>query len=82
MPVVELNAVTGVGQYLGHETLELQEFFLRHVMFLLNYQPNFARIEHGRARRINAMRRDLPLVKQDTRAVWAVSEIGKARQPV
>jgi hypothetical protein len=45
----------------------------------LNYQPNFARIEHGRARRINAMRRDLPLVKQDARAVWA--EIGRARQP-
>jgi hypothetical protein len=79
MSVVELNAVTGVGQYLGHETLEFQEFFLRHVMFLLNYQPNFARIEHGRARRINAMRRDLPLVKQDARAVWA--EIGRARQP-
>ena len=34
-------------------------------MFLLNNQPNFAGIEHGRARRINAMRRDLPLVKQD-----------------
>jgi hypothetical protein len=34
-------------------------------MFLLNYQPNFARIERGRARRINAMRRDLPLVKKD-----------------
>jgi len=36
MSVVELNAVTGVGQYLGHETLEFQEFFLRHIMFLLS----------------------------------------------
>jgi hypothetical protein len=36
MSVVELNAVTGVGQYLGYETLEFQEFFLGHVMFLLN----------------------------------------------
>src|SRR5262252_6715018 len=49
MSVVELNAITGVGQYLSHETLEFQEFFLRPVMFLLNYQPNFARVEHGRA---------------------------------
>src|SRR5262252_8628801 len=47
--VVEPNAVTGVGQYLGHETLEFQESFLRHVMFLLNYRHNFARVEHGRA---------------------------------
>jgi hypothetical protein len=66
MSVVELNAVTGVGQYLGHETLEFQEFFLRHVMFLLNDQPNAARVEHGRAapafaiyegNRINTVRR-------------------------
>jgi hypothetical protein len=49
MSVVEPNAVTGVGQYLGHETLEFQESFLRHVMFLLNYRHNFARVEHGRA---------------------------------
>ena len=49
MSVVEPNAVTGVGQYLGHETLEFQESVLRHVMFLLNYRHNFARVEHGRA---------------------------------
>ena len=49
MSVVELNAVTGVGQYLGHETLEFQQSFLRHVMFPLNYQHDFARVEQGRA---------------------------------
>ena len=49
MSVVELNAVTGVWQYLGYETLELQQFFLGHVMFLLNDQRNAARVEHGRA---------------------------------
>ena len=49
MSIVELNAVTGVGQYLGYETLELQQFFLGHVMFLVNDQPNAARVEHGRA---------------------------------
>jgi hypothetical protein len=48
MSIVELNAVTGVGQYLGHETLEFQEFFLGHVRFLLNNQANVARVEHGR----------------------------------
>ena len=32
MPVVELNAITRVRQYLGHEPLELQKLFLRHVM--------------------------------------------------
>src|SRR5262249_21049736 len=48
MSVVELNAVTGVRQYLGYETLELQQFFLRHVMFLLNDQHNAARVEHDR----------------------------------
>ena len=77
MSVVELNAVTSVWQYLGYETLEFQEIVLRYVMFFLNYKPNFARIEHGRARCINVIRRDLPLVKQDARAVW-VSEIGRA----
>ena len=39
MSVVELNAVTGVRQYLGDETFEFQEFFLRHVMILLNDRP-------------------------------------------
>ncbi len=48
MPVVELNAITGVRQDLGHETLELQELFLCHVMFPLNDRPNAARVEHGR----------------------------------
>jgi hypothetical protein len=47
MSVVELNAVTSVWQYLGYETLEFQESFLRHVMFLLNYQHDFARVEQG-----------------------------------
>jgi len=47
MAVVELNAVTGVGQYLGYKTLELQELFLCHVMSLLNELPNAARVEHG-----------------------------------
>jgi hypothetical protein len=32
MSIVEPNAVTGVGQYLGYETLELQ--LLGHAMFL------------------------------------------------
>src|SRR6516225_3398647 len=49
MSVVELNAVTGVRQYLGHETLEFQQFFLGHVMFLLKERPNAARVEHDRA---------------------------------
>jgi hypothetical protein len=35
MSVVELNAVTSVRQYLGHETLEFQQSFLWHVMFPL-----------------------------------------------
>jgi hypothetical protein len=30
--VVELNTVSGVGQYLGYETFELQQFFFGHVM--------------------------------------------------
>jgi hypothetical protein len=38
--VIELNAVTSVGQYLGYQTLELQQFFLGHVMFLVNDQPD------------------------------------------
>jgi hypothetical protein len=50
MSVVELNAVTGVGQQLGYETLELQQFFLRHVTILVADQPNAVRVEHGRAR--------------------------------
>src|SRR5208282_2336972 len=43
MSVVELNAVARVGQYLGNQSLELQEFFLRHVMILLNGRSNAAR---------------------------------------
>ncbi len=39
---------TGVGQYLSYEALELQQFFLEHVMLLVNDQPNAARVEHGR----------------------------------
>src|SRR5271156_578245 len=30
--VVELNAIPRVGQYLDHQTLELQKFFFRHVL--------------------------------------------------
>jgi hypothetical protein len=49
MSIVEPNAVTGVGQYLGYETLELQQFFLGHAMFLVNDQRDAACVEHGRA---------------------------------
>jgi hypothetical protein len=50
MPVIELNAVTGVGQYLGDPTFELQQFFLGHVMLLVKgRQPTAVRTEHGRA---------------------------------
>src|SRR5262249_52382214 len=45
MSVVELNAVTSVRQNLGYETLEFQEVFLRHIMFLCNA----VRVAHGRA---------------------------------
>jgi hypothetical protein len=48
MAVVELNAVTRVGQYLGDETLELQKFFLGHVMILLNEPPAGRRAEQNR----------------------------------
>lgn len=47
MSIVEPNAVTGVGQYLGYETLELQ--LLGHAMFLVNDQRDAACVEHGRA---------------------------------
>jgi hypothetical protein len=50
-------------------------------MFLLNYQPNFARIEHGRARRINVMRRDLALVKKDAPRSLGYQRHESARQP-
>jgi hypothetical protein len=40
MSIVELNAVTGVGQYLGDETFELQQFFLGHVMILVKDRVN------------------------------------------
>jgi len=53
MSVVELNAEAGVGQNLGDETLEFQEFFFWHVMFLLNAGPKAgpkaAGLAHGRA---------------------------------
>ena len=52
MSVVELNAVTGVWQYLGYETLELQQFFLGHVMFLLNDQRNAARVARSSRTRL------------------------------
>src|SRR5208282_4602774 len=48
MSVVELNAVARVGQDLGDQSLELQEFFFRHVTILLNGRSNAAR---GRRRR-------------------------------
>jgi hypothetical protein len=35
MPVIELNAIARIRQYLENETFELQEFFLRHVIILL-----------------------------------------------
>jgi hypothetical protein len=49
MTVVELNAVTAVRQYFVHKTLELQQFFLGQVMFLVNDRPNAARVEDGHA---------------------------------
>ena len=49
MSVVELNAETRVGQNLGDEALEFQEFFLWHVMFLSNAGPKASRLAHGRA---------------------------------
>jgi len=48
MPIVELNAVTGVRQYFGDETIEFQEFFLWHVMFLVNGEIDVERVDHGR----------------------------------
>jgi hypothetical protein len=33
MSDVQLNAIAGIGQYLGHNAVELEEFFL-HVMIL------------------------------------------------
>jgi hypothetical protein len=39
MSIVKLNAVTRIGQYLGHKTLELQQFFLGHVIFLIKDRP-------------------------------------------
>jgi hypothetical protein len=47
--IAELNTPTGVGQYLGYGTLEFQGSFLGHVMFLLHYQHDFARVEQGHA---------------------------------
>ena len=49
MTVVELNAITAVRQYFVYETLELQQFFLGQVMFLVNDRPNAARVEDGHA---------------------------------
>jgi hypothetical protein len=34
MSVIELNAVTRVGQYFGYQPVKLQEFFFRHAMLL------------------------------------------------
>src|SRR5208282_4687993 len=48
MSVVELHAVARVGQNLGDQSLELQEFFFRHVTIPLNGRSNAAR---GRRRR-------------------------------
>jgi hypothetical protein len=44
MSIVELNAITGVGQYLGYETFELQQFFFGHTMFLVSDSRNAARV--------------------------------------
>jgi len=49
MTIVELNAIAGIGQYLEDEALELQEFFLRHVMILPIGRPNAERLEPPRA---------------------------------
>ena len=49
MPIVELNTVSGIGQYFNYQTFELQQFFFGHVMFLVKDQPNAMRAEHGRA---------------------------------
>jgi hypothetical protein len=35
MSVIKPDAVTSVGEYVSYETLELQEFFLRHVILLI-----------------------------------------------
>jgi len=48
MSIVELNAVTGVGQYLGYETLELHQIFLGHATLLVNDQPNAGCVGRGR----------------------------------
>ena len=49
MSIIELNAVSGVRQYLGDEALEFQEFFFRHVMILFNAQSDAAGLEQRRA---------------------------------
>ena len=43
MPGIELNAIARVGQYLGHQAVKLQEFFLCHVMILLDDWPDAER---------------------------------------
>jgi hypothetical protein len=47
--VIELNAITGIGQNFCYETLEFQKFFFCHVIFLLNGRPNVAVVTGGRA---------------------------------
>src|SRR5580704_4738613 len=45
MSGIELNTIAGVGQYLGHEAVKLQEFFLRHVAILLDDLSNAVSVE-------------------------------------
>src|SRR6516225_6629485 len=56
MSVVELHAVTSVRQNLGYETLEFQQSFLGHIIFL----SNAACVEHGRGPAVPVLCR-LPL---------------------
>src|SRR5579862_6445175 len=51
MAVIELNAISRVGQYLGDKAFELQEFFFRHVLISSNEGSAAARVEQRRAQR-------------------------------
>jgi hypothetical protein len=47
MPVVELNPITGVRQYLHDQSIELQQFFFCQVMCLVNEWSNAALVDRG-----------------------------------
>jgi hypothetical protein len=65
MTPIELNAISGVGQNLEHQTIKLQEFFLGHGVILLKaWSPaERAPLRHDRgSRRRNAM---VPMLSVD-----------------